>query len=152
MLTKRIKSKPIFLIIVFASLNTPVLGQKIQLLTKIFFEFGFTNCDVKVTSKNKILFNGKLNRDSTVTGATKIVLVQGIKYYPITLNICGKVKKIAIKKGMFYKINVIDNKIEVEEVDFEPLYVYNSFWQVFRQNDLMPGEFTGLCPDLKTRT
>lgn len=125
MLIKRIRLSLIFLIIVFTFLNTSVLGQKkSHILTKIFFELGFENCDVKITNKNGILFSGKLNRDSTFSGATKIVLIKGVKYYSITLNICGKIKKMDIKKGMFYKINIIDGKIEIEEVDIEPFYVY----------------------------
>ncbi|MEO7306610.1 MAG: hypothetical protein ABIR78_02420 [Ferruginibacter sp.] len=128
MLIKRSRSNIIFLVIVFIYFNTSVLAQnKPHVLTKIFFEFGFKNCDVKITTKNRVLFNEKLNRDSGVTGATKIVPIKGVKLCSIILNICGKIKKIDIKKGMFYRINMIDNNIEIEEVDMEPLYVFLTF-------------------------
>lgn len=108
----------------FTFLHTQTFGQKkSDLLTKFFFEFGFVNCEVKITNRNTILFNERLNRDSTSRGATKIVLIKGMKCHSIKLNICGKIKKIDIQKGKFYIISIINNEIEIEEVEIEPFYV-----------------------------
>jgi hypothetical protein len=122
MLINKINLRLIFIIFIF--LSHSVIGQrKSVLLTKIFFEYGFANCDVKIANKNKILFHETLNRDFTTKGATKIVFIKGRKYNSIKLTICGKIKKINIRKGMFYKINIIDDKITIEEVEMQPFYV-----------------------------
>ncbi|MEO6723571.1 MAG: hypothetical protein ABIN67_24605 [Ferruginibacter sp.] len=90
--------------------------------TKLFFHFGFKNCRVYILNEKDTLYKAILNRRHA-SGATAIVPIQKIKGFKIKLNICGINKLLIIKAGKFYTISILENKIVIEELDEEPLYV-----------------------------
>lgn len=104
-------------------LNNTYAQIKSKPITKLFFEYGYTNCIVKVTNNKNVLFMGKLTSYPNMSGATKIVDINKLKSFKIIISACGKTKAINIKKSKFYAISIIDNLIIVEEVDEEPIYV-----------------------------
>ena len=112
-----------FLSLCFLSLISISVGQtKNMLYTELFFEYGFANCKVSVVMGRKVIYNESITSVPN-SGPTAIVRIFKLNHGKLKLKLCGQVKILNIKYSKFYTISIIENKIEIKELEEEPLYV-----------------------------
>ncbi len=128
------KSKTCIAILLSALVSTANAQTRSKPLTKIFFEYGFTNCLVKVLNNKNVLFKGNLTSVSKRSGATEIVEISRLRNLKVTINACCKTKVLNIQKSKFYRISIINNVVIVKEVDEEPVYVITELSRII--NDI----------------
>ena len=112
----------IYFIVAFFISTVSYSQKKDTAITKLFFEGGFNNTKVYVTGVKDTLLSKKLSTDYKI-GYALIFKVKDKRYKTLNIKAGKLTKKVQLHPGKFYRINIRDNELIVDEVDEEPIYI-----------------------------
>src|SRR4030095_3304617 len=93
--------------------------KKGSLVTKLFFEAGFNNTKVYVIGLRDTLLSKKLSTNYNI-GYALIFKLKDKHYKTLNIKAGMLIKKVRLHPGKFYRINIRDNELIVDEVEEEP--------------------------------